>query len=337
MHIGVDLGGTKTEAVCLDADSGAELFRHRVPSPRGDYRATVGAIAALVTLAEDTLSQKGTVGVGIPGTVSADTGLVKNANSTWLNGQPLDKDLAAALGRPVRVENDANCFALSEAVDGAGKGKSAVFAVIIGTGCGAGIAVDGRILGGPNRIAGEWGHNPLPAPRFYRENAPERPDIFGAGASVNPTYAAKPRPVYFTDDGDWNEYPGTPCYCGKRGCLETWISGTGLENDYARVTGEALSTHAVIDGARKGEPRAAAALERYVDRLARALAEVINILDPDVIVLGGGMSNVAELYDRVPHAWEAHVFSDVCHTPLVPARHGDSSGVRGAAWLWNEK
>ena len=333
MHIGIDLGGTKTEVICLDADDGRELFRHRIPSAREDYQATVENIAALVALAEEKLSQKGTVGIGIPGTVSADTGLVKNANSTWLNGKPLDKDIAGAIGRPVRVENDANCFALSEAIDGAAAGKSVVFGVIIGTGCGGGVAVNGRPLSGCNRIAGEWGHNPLPAPRLYHDAAFPPTDLFGAGAEINPTYAAKPRPVYFTADQDWSEFPGLPCYCGKRGCIETWISGTGFKQDYARVTGDPLSTHAIIDNAGNGEPRAVAALERYIDRLARALAGIINTLDPDAIVLGGGMSNVAALYDRVPQAWNAHVFSDVCHTPLLPPRHGDSSGVRGAAWL----
>ncbi len=333
MHIGIDLGGTKTEVVCLDTDRGEELFRHRVPSARDDYQATVRDIAALVKLAEDNLAQTGTVGVGIPGTVSADTGLVKNANSTWLNGHPLDKDISDAIGRPVAVENDANCFALSEAIDGAGKGKAVVFGVIVGTGCGAGVAVNGKPVSGCNRIAGEWGHNPLPAPRFYHEASTAPADVFGQGRPVNPTYAAKPRPVYFTTDKAWSEFPGMPCYCGKRGCIETWISGTGFKQDYARVTGEALSTHAIIDNAENGEPRAAAALERYIDRLARALAGIINTLDPDAIVLGGGMSNVAALYDRVPQAWNQHVFSDVCHTPLLPPRHGDSSGVRGAAWL----
>jgi fructokinase len=264
----VDLGGTKIEALALDA-AGREAFRRRIPSPRGDYAATIAAIAGLVREAGD-----GTVGVGIPGALSRATGLVKNANSTWLIGKPLKQDLERAIGREVRLANDANCFALSEAVDGAGAGAEVVFGVILGTGVGGGIVVRGHVLTGPNAIAGEWGHNPLPLPQ------PE-------------------------------DLPLRPCYCGRAGCIEAYLSGPALERD-------------------GGE----SALGRYEERLARALAGVINILDPDVIVLGGGVSNVARLYANVPRLWQRHVFSDRVDTRLSPPKHGDASGVRGAAWLW---
>lgn len=339
MHIGIDLGGTKTEIICLHSGNGKELYRHREPTTP-DYKATVKNIAALVKQAEEKLGDKGSVGVGIPGTVSAVTGKVKNANSVWLNGNPLDKDLEAALGRPVRVENDANCFAVSEATDGAAAGKRVVFGVIVGTGCGAGIVVDGRPISGLNGIGGEWGHNPLPLPRVFSEDPAALLNHFDGGedrsGTVNPTYAAKARPEYFTNDRAWSEYPGEQCYCGKRGCIETWISGTGFKKDYARVTGETISTHDIIALANRGEAKAAAALERYIDRTARALAGVVDILDPDVIVLGGGMSNVEKLYTGIPAVWERYIFSDTCHTKIVPPRHGDSSGVRGAAWLWDK-
>ncbi len=278
MRIGVDLGGTKIEAVAL-ADDGRELFRRRVATPQGDYDATIRAIVGLVGDAERSTDARGSVGVGVPGIPSVATGLMKNANSTCLNGRPLVADLAAALGREIRVANDANCFALSEATDGAGEGARVVFGVIVGTGTGGGIVVDGRVLVGPNGVAGEWGHNPLPWAR---------------------------------DD----ELPGPPCFCGKRGCIETFLSGPGVASDHARRTGETLD------------------LARHADRMARALASVIDLLDPDVIVLGGGVSNLAHLYDAVPRLWGAHVFSDRVDTKLRPAKHGDASGVRGAAWLW---
>jgi len=268
LRIGIDLGGTKIEALSLDA-AGREVFRKRIPAPRGDYASTLAAVAALVREAGD-----GTVGVGIPGALSKVTGLVKNANSTWLIGKPLKEDLETAIGREVRLANDANCFALSEAVDGAGQGAEVVFGVILGTGVGGGIVVRGEVLTGPNAIAGEWGHNPLPLPQA-------------------------------------SDLPLRPCYCGRSGCIETYLSGPALERD-------------------GGE----AALGRYAERLARALAGVINILDPDVIVLGGGVSNVARLYSDVPKLWQPHVFSDQVATRLLPPRHGDASGVRGAAWLW---
>lgn len=296
MRIGIDLGGSKIELIALAA-GGAELYRRRVPTPRHDYPATLWAIARLVEESEDTLGQRGTVGVGTPGTHSRLTGLMKNCNSTWLNGRPLQRDLAAILQREVRISNDANCFALSEAIDGAAAGAEVVFGAILGTGCGAGIVVHGQILQGPNGIAGEWGHNPLPWPR------PE-------------------------------ELPGPPCYCGRRGCLETWLSGPGLARDLMQCSGPDLSAAAIAARAEAGDAACAAALDRYEDRLARGLAHVINILDPDVIVLGGGLSNLARLYERVPARWTEHVFSDAVHTRLRPPRHGDSSGVRGAAWLW---
>lgn len=330
MRIGIDLGGTKTEIICLDKNNGKELYRQRVPTQKGSYESTITTIRGLVEQAESTLGQTGTVGVGIPGTVSRDTGLVKNANSTWLIGKPLDKDLSDALGRLIRTENDANCLAVSEATDGAGAGKSVVFAVIIGTGCGAGIAVDGRAVPGINGIGGEWGHNPLPYPTAYNPASKSLYNAFEAAPGVTDTLHN-----YFTDDVKLSEYPGPLCYCGRRGCLETWISGTGFKNDYHRVTGEAISTHDIIAASKAGEPKAVAALHRYADRVARGLAGVINILDPDIVVLGGGMSNVDALYDLLPKIWGRYIFSDHVNTALAPARHGDSSGVRGAAWLWS--
>jgi fructokinase len=285
MRIGIDLGGTKIEAIALEGSR--EMARRRVPTPRGDYEATVSAVASLVRQIGD-----GTVGVGIPGALSRVSGLVKNANSTWLIGRPLKQDLEHAIGREVRLENDANCFALSEATDGAGAGAEVVFGVILGTGVGGGIVVRGKVLTGPNAIAGEWGHNPLPAP------APE-------------------------------DLPLPACYCGRPGCIETYLSGPGLAADHLKLTDERLNAEEVV--ARRGE-----ALDRYEARLARALASVINVLDPDVIVLGGGMSNVERLYTEVPRLWSKHVFSDHVATRLARNAHGDSSGVRGAAWLWDE-
>ncbi len=284
-RIGIDLGGTKIEALALDA-TGREVFRKRIPTPRGDYGATISAVQSLVREIGE-----GSVGIGIPGAESRATGLIKNANSTWLIGKPLAKDLEAALGRPVRLENDANCFALSEATDGAGKGAPVVFGVILGTGVGGGIVVDGKVIRGANAIAGEWGHNALPQP-------------------VN------------------QDFPLPPCYCGRAGCIESYLSGPGLSRDHERVTGERLAPEQVVLHEKT--------MARYEERLARALASVINVLDPEVIVLGGGMSNVARLYTQVPRLWGRHVFSDQVATRLVPPVHGDSSGVRGAAWLWND-
>jgi fructokinase len=283
LRIGIDLGGTKIEGLALDAE-GREVFRKRVPTPRGDYAGTISAVQRLVAEIGE-----GTVGIGIPGAESR--GLIKNANSTWLIGKPLAKDLEAALGRPVRLENDANCFALSEATDGAGKGAPVVFGVILGTGVGGGIVVDGKVIRGANAIAGEWGHNALPQPGNQ-------------------------------------DFPLPRCYCGRAGCIETYLSGPGLSRDHEQTTGERLAPEQVVLHEKT--------MARYEERLARALAALINVLDPDVIVLGGGMSNVARLYTEVPRLWGRHVFSDRVATRLVPPLHGDSSGVRGAAWLWND-
>jgi fructokinase len=289
MRVGIDLGGTKIEAIALARD-GTERFRKRVPTPAGNYEATVRAIADLVRAVDAAVGIQSPVGIGIPGTVSPATGLVKNANSTCLIGRALDKDIAMAIGRPVRLANDADCFALSEAADGAGADQRIVFGVILGTGVGGGLVIDKRVVSGPNAITGEWGHNPLPWPK---------------------------------DD----ERPGPACYCGRRGCIETFLSGPGLARDH----GQSWSADEI---ASSSDPAAVAAMDRYVERLARGLAHVINILDPHVIVLGGGLSRVARLYADVPRLWPAQVFSDVVATKLVPPRHGDSSGVRGATWLW---
>lgn len=297
-RIGIDLGGTKIEGLVL-GDDGREQVRRRIATPQGDYDATLGAIVQLV----DALAQAADVGpevpvgCGIPGAISPATGKVKNANSTNLIGHALDVDLAAALGRRVRVANDADCFALSEAVDGAGAGHELVFGVILGTGTGGGIAWRGEVRRGPNAIAGEWGHNPLPWPEAH-------------------------------------ELPGPECYCGKSGCIETFLSGAGLSRDYADSSGRLLTADMVAEEARSGDPDAARALERYAKRLAKSLATVINVLDPDAIVLGGGLSNIDWLYGAVPSLWGRYVFSDSIGTPLLRNEHGDSSGVRGAAWLW---
>lgn len=299
MRIGIDIGGTKIEGIVL-GDSGAELARHRIATPRGDYDATVRAVRDLVGTLEAETERPGTVGVGIPGTISPATGLVKNANSTWLIGRPFDRDLAEALARPVRLANDADCFALSEATDGAGAGAGIVFGVILGTGTGGGVAVNGRLLAGPNAIAGEWGHNPLPWPEPH-------------------------------------ELPGRACYCGLKGCIETWVSGPGLEADYEIASGNRIPAHDMEAAAAGGDSEAGAALTRHSHRLARALAGVVNILDPEVIVLGGGLSNLDRLYDTVPKIWTRYVFSDRVDTRLARHRHGDASGVRGAAWLWPER
>ena len=292
MRIGVDLGGTKIEVIAL-GDDGEVLFRERVPTPRDDYAGTLDAMTGLVARAEEATGATGPVGIGVPGALSPATGMLKNANSLWLNRMPLDRDLADRLGRPVRLQNDANCFALSEATDGAGAGARVVFGVIIGTGTGGGVVVDGRLLTGPNAIAGEWGHSPLPWPRD-------------------------------------EERPGAECYCGQRGCIETWLSGPGFARDH----GGGLTAPEVAAAATALDPDALSAVDRYADRLARSLATVINLLDPDVIVLGGGMSNLDALYDEVPSRWGEYVFSDRVDTRLAKNLHGDSSGVRGAAWLW---
>jgi len=296
MRIGVDLGGTKIEAAALERD-GTVLARRRVATPAGDYAATLAAICGLVAQIERAIGRHGTVGVGIPGALSPATGLVKNANSVCLNDRAFDRDLMAALGRPVRFANDANCFTLSEATDGAAAGAETVFGVILGTGVGGGIVAHGRLLAGINAIAGEWGHSPLPWPQDA-------------------------------------ERPGPLCYCGKRGCIESFLSGPGLAFDHGQTTGEIADAAAIAARAAAGDSAAAASLARYEDRLARALATVMNLLDPDIIVLGGGLGQIARLYDNVPRLWGYYVFSDHIATQLVPPRHGDASGVRGAAWLW---
>jgi fructokinase len=313
MRIGVDLGGTKIEAIVL-ADDGNDLVRMRIPAPRGDYQRTLDAIASLVreVAARASAQASGSgasqplapVGIGIPGAISPATGLVKNANSTWLIGHPLADDLERALGRPVRIDNDANCFAVSEASDGAAAGARVVFGVILGTGVGGGLAINGEALVGRMAIAGEWGHNRMPAP----DDA-----------------------VMATE-----EWPGPPCYCGRRGCVETFLSGPGwLARHRERHAGaHEASAEALVHAMRAGDAAARDSFGRYVDRLARALATVINIVDPDAIVLGGGLSAMSELYEEVPRAWGRYVFSDRVDTQLLPPRHGDSSGVRGAAWLW---
>lgn len=341
MRIGIDLGGTKTEIICLNEDNGKEIYRQRVPSPINDYKATIKNMADMVTLAEQTTKQSGSVGLGIPGTVSKITGKVKNANSTWLNGQPLDKDLENALKRPVKVENDANCFALSEAVDGAGQSYNTVFGVIIGTGCGAGVVTNKKTLTGINGISGEWGHNPLPFQRHFKETKNNQlSEFFDFNQSFedifNPIYKENGIPEYYTDNERYEEFPGPQCYCGKRGCLETWISGTGFKKDYHRVENEEISTHDIISNMKNGDEKAIAAYNRYADRLARGLAGVINTLDPDAIILGGGMGNIKELYSDVPKLWRKYILSDTVETKLLEPKFGDSSGVRGAAWLWND-
>lgn len=296
MKLGIDLGGTKIEIVALD-DQGVELLRQRVATPEGDYAGTLQAITGLVSRAEAKLGQVGTVGIGTPGSISRVTGFLKNSNSVHLNGKPLLRDLEARLGRKLRISNDANCFALSEATDGAAAGATVVFGVILGTGTGAGIVVNGRVLTGPNGIAGEWGHNPLPWPEAA-------------------------------------ELPGPACYCGQHGCIETFLSGPGMSGDHQRVYGKKLDAAAIAARAAEGDAECELSLQRYENRLARSLAHVINILDPDVIVLGGGMSNIQRLYENVPGIWGRYVFSDRVDTRLVRNQFGDSSGVRGAAWLW---
>jgi fructokinase len=296
MRIGIDLGGTKIEALAIDK-AGAELLRYRVATPREDYAGTIASMVGLVKRLESELGAVGTVGAGIPGSVSGRTGLIKNANSTWLNGQPFQRDLAEAMGREVRVANDANCLAVSEATDGAAAGKAVVFAVILGTGVGGGVAVDGRVHAGPNGVGGEWGHNELP---------------------------------WMTEE----EAPGPDCYCGKKGCIETWLSGPWMARDYKKATGRTATAAEIVELGGRGEGDAAAAVARWMDRLARGLAQVINILDPDVFVFGGGLSRVERLYHEVPVLLPKYVFGRESETPLVPAKFGDSSGVRGAAWLW---
>lgn len=296
IRIGIDLGGTKIAAIALTAQ-GAVCAARRIATPANDYSAMLRAIAGLVEAIETECAAHGSIGIGTPGAISPASGLMKNSNSVCLNGRALKQDIEVLLGRPIRLANDADCFALSEASDGAAAGAACVFGVIIGTGTGGGIVVNGALLTGPNAIAGEWGHNPLPWP-------------------------------------ETDELPGPPCYCGRRGCIETYLSGPGLARDYEINGGVALPAAEIVERAASGEAQAQSALQRYEQRLARGLASVINLLDPDVIVLGGGLSNITRLYQRVPVLWQDFVFSDAVATRLLPAKFGDASGVRGAAWLW---
>lgn len=298
MRIGIDLGGTKIEGIALD-DTGNECFRKRIDSPQGSYQNTLKAIIGLIKDIESSIQTTGSIGIGIPGTISPQTNLVKNANSTWLIGKPLQTDLEELLNRKIRIENDANCFVVSEATDGAAKNSEVVFGVIIGTGTGGGIIVRGQSIVGANAIAGEWGHNPLPWPTK-------------------------------------EELPGRKCYCGQSGCIETWVSGTGFAKDHQECNKlkSIINAKEIVSLAQKNDPDAQSSLQRYEERLAKSLASIINVIDPDVIVLGGGMSNIQSLYTNVPKLWGDYIFSDDVKTKLVPPQHGDSSGVRGAAWLW---
>jgi fructokinase len=299
VRIGVDVGGTKIEIIVLD-EAGTAVIRRRVATPSGDYAGTMQAIVDLVQQAQKEVGETATVGIATPGAISATTGLIKNSNSTVLNGKPLARDIAAALGQPIRVENDANCFAISEAVDGAATDARLVFGAILGTGVGGGLVIDRQVISGRNRIAGEWGHNPLP---WMNES----------------------------------ERPGHRCYCGRRGCIETFLSGAGLARDYAARSGKALTAEAIVAAATNEDKDAVNAIAVYKERLARGLASLINVLDPDVVVLGGGLSNIAALYAGLPDLVGAYAFSDDLETKIVQAMHGDSSGVRGAAWLWPPK
>ena len=297
IRIGIDLGGTKIEGIAL-SEAGDELFRHRLATPQGDYQATLQSIAGLIDQIEADIGEQGSIGICTPGALSPATGLLRNSNSVCMNGKPILTELQERLQREIRIANDANCFALSEATDGAAKDAAVVFGVIIGTGTGAGIVVDKKVLVGPNAIAGEWGHNPLPWPEDF-------------------------------------ELPGPECYCGKHGCIETWLSGPGIVRDHELHNNVFLDAETIDNKARFGDEESDETLQRYEDRMARSLAHVINILDPDVIVLGGGMGNIKRLYENVPVIWGDYVFSDAVNTKLVSPVHGDSSGVRGAAWLWN--
>ncbi|HRO50568.1 MAG TPA: ROK family protein [Hyphomicrobium sp.] len=297
LRLGIDLGGTKIEG-CVLAPDGSEAARQRILAPQGNYDDTLAALTSLIRDLEKQAGAAVTIGIGMPGSLSPSTGLVRNANSTWLNGRPLRQDLEQALGQPVRMANDANCFALSEATDGAGAGARSVFGIIIGTGCGGGLVFDGRVLEGARGIGGEWGHNPLPW-------------------------------------AEADEHPGPTCWCGRVGCMEMWASGTGLSGDYKRRTGELVSGHEIVARAALGEPDARTSLDRHASRLARGLAHVINIVDPEIVVLGGGLSKLPHLYDVLPGLAAPYVFSDVPAIVIRPPKWGDASGVRGAAWLWN--
>lgn len=298
MRIGIDLGGTKIEVIALD-DSGHQLYCQRVTTPQGEYKKILQAIKKLIDDVEKKLGQQGSIGIATPGALSPATGLLRNSNSVCMNGMPVKKDLEKILQREIRIANDANCFALSEATDGAAAGAAVVFGVIVGTGTGAGVVVNGHVLTGPNAIAGEWGHNPLPWPED-------------------------------------EERPGSKCYCGKFGCIETFLSGPALSADYFKQASEKTSAKEIVEKAEQGDELAEHCLQRYEDRMARGLSHIINVIDPNIIVLGGGMSNIQRLYKNVPEIWGKYVFSDKVFTKLIAPEYGDSSGVRGAAWLWND-
>lgn len=331
MRIGIDFGGTKTEVIALNSRNGKELYRQRIPTKKNDYEGTIKNFVDLVLGAEEATGQAGTVGIGIPGTLNRETGLCRNSNALWMNGKPIQKDLEKALGREIRVENDVNCIAISEVTDGAAAGKDVVFACTLGTGCGGAFHVNGKLVQGKNYMAGEWGHIPLPYPRVYAPDSCLDESMFHQPRAEQ----RQGKPHFITNDKAWAEYPGEVSYSGLRGTQEEWLSGTGFKMDYKRVTGEDISTHDIIENANRGDQNAVDALERYCDRLARAFANVIQLMDPDVIVVGGGMSNVRHIFKRVPEIWESYVYTDsALQTTLKPAFHGDSTGVRGAAWLW---
>ena len=338
-HIGIDLGGTKTEIICLDADR-RERYRKRVPSPQNDYAATIAHLCALIAEAENIIGAQATVGIGIPGSINYSNSnpnkqRVRNSNSTWLNGQPLQTDIQNQLQREIKLANDANCFTLSEAMDGAGSHAESVFGVIIGTGCGGGFYHRSQIVNGHMGIAGEWGHNPLPYPLIHGIDSTLK-EFFDRSGKIETSaiYQHKATILYDSPASEFSEYPGPLCYCGKRGCLETWISGTGFANDHYRITGERLDAVTIARRAAEGQQQAVATLDRYCERFAKSLAQVINTFDPQVIILGGGMSNIELLYQELPRRWDKYVFSDRVATELRSAQHGDASGVRGAAFLW---
>ncbi|MEO0444254.1 MAG: ROK family protein [Pseudomonadota bacterium] len=337
MKIGIDLGGTKTEIICLDHRQ-RELYRHREPSPQKNYQATLNLITRLITDTEAHFNERASIGIGIPGSLCRSKQIVKNCNSTWINGKPLKQDLENRLNREIRIANDANCFALSEAIKGVAVEAYSLFGVILGTGCGGGLVIDKKVFLGANGLAGEWGHNPLPFPLIFNETHSIKAQ--SGDQPVSDIYRHKQVIRYQSAQPHHAEYPGPLCYCGKRGCIETWLSGPALVADYQRVNQNPLVTEDktaehIVEAALVGEQVAIDCLNRYCERLAKSLAQIINIIDPDMIVLGGGMSNIELLYTEVPKRWDKYIFSDTSTTPLLKARHGDSSGVIGAALLWN--
>lgn len=336
MYIGIDLGGTKTEVVCL-SETGEELVRRRVPSPQGSYDATIKNLKTLVENLEQEVGRLCPVGLGMPGSINPKTQTVRNSNSVWLNGRTFKRDLEAVLCREIVVENDANCFTLSEYKDGAAQGASSVFGVIIGTGCGGGLMIDGHLVRGENSLAGEWGHNPLPFPLIKMSDQLQQ-EQFAFFDKVDKTesstiYANKKAIDYYAQDDYAIEYPGPACYCGKRGCLETWLSGPGFSQDYQRLGGDRLSAIEIVELSYQGHTLALQCLDRFYERLAKSLAYIVNVFDPAVIVCGGGMSNIASIYQEVAQRWGKYIFAEQWDTQIRKAKHGDASGVRGAAWL----